>query len=113
MGNYVLFNPSKANELAKFQGSLAGAQAGNAYYGGVAVAPTSIMNQSGYYALQDTSTGQISVKKLANDSLFTNQWHDQSTGNKFNFSNSSGGFDISSLSRNMTPDQIAALDTNG
>ncbi len=84
--SYNFYNPTTTNNLAKFQGTLAGIQAGNAYYGGVATAPTSIFNQAGYYALQDNDTGMVSIKKLANDSIYTNKWYDQVTGNTFDFS---------------------------
>ncbi len=109
---FTFFNPQDANNLAKFQGTYAGIQAGNAYYGGVATAPTSIYNQAGYYALQDTDSGEIKIKKLADDSLFTHKWYDQTSGNQFDVSGSKKSFELTDLSRNMTPDQIASLDAN-
>lgn len=110
--SYTFFDPSQANELAKFQGSFAGAQAGIALHTGVAKAPTSIYNQMGYYALQDSDTGKVTVKKLADNSIYTKQWYDQGTGNTFNFSGTKTGFEASQLSGNMTASELAALDTN-
>ena len=108
--SYVMFDPSKLNALGKFQGTMAGIQAGSAEYLGVAMAPTTVLNQGGYYAMQDTSTGSIHLEKLHNDSLFTNQWYDQGTKTQFNTSSTAKTFDLSSLSNNMTAAEIAALD---
>lgn len=83
--NLVMYDPTKATLMAKAQGQMAGIQAGNAEYCGVAMAPTSIYNQAGYYAMQDTTTGAIHLQKLQNDSIYTNQWYDQGTGTIFNF----------------------------
>lgn len=87
VNNYTYFNPSTANDLAKFQGTLAGIQAGNAPMIGVAVAPTSIYNQSGYHAVQDPNNpGYVHIIKDADDSLYTRKWYDQTTGTNFDFS---------------------------
>ncbi len=108
--SYTFFNPSSANELAKFQGTFAGIQAGLASETGVATAPTSVFNQAGYYALQDTETGEVSLQKLASDSIYTGNWYDQGTGQQFDISTSGSTFDSSQLSSNMTAAEIAALD---
>lgn len=109
--NYVFFNPSEANQLAKFQGSLSGIKAANSTITGVAQAPTSVFNQAGYYALQDTNTGYVTLQKLADDSLYTKQWYDQGTSTPFDFSGNTGtSFDPSSLSNHMSVYDIAALD---
>ena len=89
--SYTMFDTSKATELAEFQGRFAGIQAGNTTVTGVAMAPTSIYNQAGYYALQDTDTGYVTLQKLADDSLYTQQWYDQGTGTIFDFTNGGQG----------------------
>lgn len=83
---YNYFNPNTVNQLAKFQGTFSGIQAGNAGQIGVAAGPTSIYNQAGYYALQDPATGYVSIQKLGDDSMYTQNWYDQSTGMTFNLS---------------------------
>ena len=107
---YTFFDPSKTNELAKFQGGFSGALAGNAGYIGVAQAPTSVFNQAGYYALQDEDSGYLTLKKLSNDSLYTGEWYDQSTKQVFEFKDDKSVFDISNLTGNMSAAQIAGLD---
>ena len=89
--SYTMFDTSKATELAEFQGRFAGIQAGNSSVTGVAMAPTSIYNQAGYYALQDSDTGYVTLQKLADDSLYTQQWYDQGTGTIFDFSDGGVG----------------------
>ncbi|HIS54250.1 TPA: hypothetical protein IAA82_04765 [Candidatus Galligastranaerophilus gallistercoris] len=108
----VFFDPSLATDLAKFQGTLAGTLAGRATQVGVAMAPTSIYNQAGYYALQDTDTGYVTLQKLHDDSLYTKQWYDQGLGTEFDFSQSTSGsvFNDSDLSYGMSAADIAALD---
>lgn len=107
----VFFDPKLAGDLAKFQGTLAGTLAGRATHVGVAMAPTSIYNQAGFYALQDTDTGYIHLEKLHNDSLYTNQWYDQGLGKDFDFSNNEKSvFNESDLHFGMSADEIAALD---
>ncbi len=83
--SYNYFNPSTANDLARFQGTLAGIQAGNASYTGVATAPTSIYNQAGYHAFSNDN-GTISLIKDADESLFTKKWYDQTSNTTFDFS---------------------------
>lgn len=83
--SYNYFNPSTANDLARFQGTLAGIQAGNASYTGVATAPTSIYNQAGYHAFTNDD-GTISLRKDADESLFTKKWYDQTSDTTFDFS---------------------------
>ena len=89
--SYTYFDPSTATDLAKFQGTLSGIQAGNASYVGVACAPTSIYNQAGFYAVQDTDTGYVKLQKMHDDSLYTKQWYDQSLGTIFDFSEGGSG----------------------
>ena len=105
-----MFDTSKATELAEFQGRFAGIQAGNTTVTGVAMAPTSIYNQAGYYALQDEDSGYLTLKKLSNDSLYTGEWYDQSTKQVFEFKDDKSVFDISNLTGNMSAAQIAGLD---
>ena len=81
------FNPNTANDLAKFQGTFVGIQAGNAPTLGTAVAPTSVYNQAGFTAVQDTDTGYVTLQKTGGESLFTGQWYDQGTGINFNIAN--------------------------
>ncbi len=107
---YTFFDPSQVNELAKFQGGFSGALAGNAAHIGVAQAPTSVFNQSGYYALQDSDTGYLTLKKLGNESLYTGEWYDQSTKQVFDFKEDKSVFDLSNLTGNMSAAQIAGLD---
>ncbi|MDO5436668.1 MAG: hypothetical protein Q4F80_00525 [bacterium] len=104
---YTYFDPSTATDLAKFQGSFAGYQAGNATVTGVAMAPTSIYNQAGYYALQDSDTGYVTLQKMADDSLYTKQWYDQGTGTIFDFTD--GGTGITST---KTPTSTTSNSTN-
>lgn len=73
----VIFNPRNATNLAKFQGSFVGVQAGHAHMLGTSVAPTSVFNQAGYTAYQDTNTGYINLQKTGGESLFTGKWYDQ------------------------------------
>jgi len=108
--SYTFFDPSNANKLAEFQGRFAGVQAGNASVTGVSMAPTSIFNQSGYYALQDSDTGYVTLKKLSDDSLYTNEWYDQGTSQTFSFENSKSTFDTANLTSHMSAADIAALD---
>lgn len=89
--NYRFFDPSTATDLAKFQGTFAGIQAGNASVTGVASAPTSIYNQAGWYAMEDTNTGLVTLQKLSNDSLYTKQWYDQTSGTIFDFTDNGKG----------------------
>ncbi len=104
----VLFDTSKATELAKFQGTFAGIQAGNASYTGVAMAPTSIYNQAGYYAFQDSDTGYISLQKLSDDSLYTYNWYDQGTGTIFDFTTDGAGA-VSTTSSDDDDDSSSSL----
>ena len=104
--SFTFFDPSQANELATFSGTLAG----NAAYIGVAQAPTSVFNQAGYYALQDSDTGNISLKKLGTESLYSGEWYDQSTKQVFEFKDDKSVFDLSNLTGNMSAAQIAELD---
>ena len=103
-----MFDPSKATELAEFQGRFAGIQAGNATITGVAMAPTSIYNQAGYYALQDSDTGYVTLQKLADDSLYTQQWYDQGTGTIFDFSNGGAGIVSTKPTTNQNNSMSAA-----
>ncbi|HIS54249.1 TPA: hypothetical protein IAA82_04760 [Candidatus Galligastranaerophilus gallistercoris] len=89
--SYTFFDPSNATDLAKFQGTLSGTLAGNASYVGVGCAPTSIYNQAGFYAVQDSDTGYVKLQKLHDDSLYTKQWYDQSLGTIFDFSEGGSG----------------------
>ncbi len=98
--NYTMFDPNKATQLAKFQGGLAGIQAGNASITGTAMAPTSIYNQAGYYALQNQNTGYVDLVKLQNESLYSNNWYDQGTSTIFDFT--PGGSGITSLAQPQT-----------
>ncbi len=110
-GNFVFFDPQKSFQLGKFQGSMAGAQAGHAAYIGTAYAPTTIFNQGGFYALQDTQTGYVHLNKLHNDSMYTQNWYDQNTKTVFDVKDTNQqSFTLSQLSNNMTAQQIAALD---
>ncbi len=106
--SYTMFDPSKATELAEFQGRFAGIQAGNATITGVAMAPTSIYNQAGYYALQDSDTGYVTLQKLADDSLYTQQWYDQGTGTIFDFSNGGAGIVSTKPTTNQNNSMSAA-----
>ena len=108
--SYTFFDPSSATDLAKFQGTFAGIQAANTSTTGVAAASTSIFNQAGYYALQDTDTGNVTLQKLADDSLYTGEWYDQTTEQTFDFESSDSTFDSSSLTDNMSAADIASLD---
>lgn len=114
--SYNYFDPSTANELAKFQGSFAGIQASNTTTCGVAMAPTSIYNQAGYYALQDTSTGYVQLQKMHDDSLYTKQWYDQGTGTIFDFSQGGTGITVnpnhSSQQNNNTTNNTTNNNTN-
>jgi len=83
----VEFNPNNAINLAKFQGTFNGVQAGLSPIIGTAVAPTSAFNQAGYTAKQDTTTGYITLEKTGGESLFTGQWYDQGTGINFDINN--------------------------
>ena len=111
--SYTMFDPSKATELAEFQGRFAGIQAGNASATGVAMAPTSIYNQAGYYALQDSDTGYVTLQKLADDSLYTQQWYDQGTGTIFDFTPGGAGIvstrPTTSQNSSMSASSIATL----
>ncbi|MCD8024110.1 MAG: hypothetical protein LUE64_01080 [Candidatus Gastranaerophilales bacterium] len=108
--SYVMFNPTDATKVASFQGALAGTMAGQASITGVGTAATEVYNQSGYYALQDTDTGEISLQKLGNESLFTNEWYSQSLDTTFDFSDSDAtSVDSSSLSSGMSASEIASL----
>ena len=123
--SYNYFNPSTANDLAKFQGTLAGIQAGNAAFIGVATAPTSIYNQAGFHVFTNDN-GMLSVRKDADESLFSHQWYDQNTGVTFNFSASatdptavnSDPYTLTPISQqygqypsyNTTPSYVGALD---
>mgnify|MGYP006916247698 CR=1 FL=1 len=89
MSNFFMFNPTKANDLARFQGTLTGTMAGNARVTGTATAPTEAFNQAGYYAFQDADTGIFQLKKLQENSLNTNEWYSQSLDNTFSFKNNS------------------------
>ena len=108
--SYTFFDPSQVNELAKFQGTFSGALAGNAGYIGVAQAPTSVFNQGGYYALQDSDTGYLTLQKLADESLYTGEWYDQTTKHDFEFKHAKSVFNISNLTCNMSAAQLAQLD---
>ena len=105
-----MYDVSSSTELATIQGTLAGIQAANTDITGVAAASTSIFNQAGYYALQDTDTGYVTLQKLADDSLYTGEWYDQTTGQTFDFESSDSTFDSSSLTDNMSAADIASLD---
>lgn len=106
---FQFFNPSSMNQLGKFQGTLSGTFAAQSPYIGVAQGPTSIYNQAGYYAIQDPATGYVSLKKLADNSIYTNKWYDQSTDTTFNFKESKTTFEESDLSDHMTAEEIANL----
>ncbi|MDO5436669.1 MAG: hypothetical protein Q4F80_00530, partial [bacterium] len=66
---------------------------------------------AGYYALQDSDTGYVTLQKLGNESLYTGEWYDQGTQNQFSFKNTGSVFDSSQLSSNMSAHDIAALDS--
>ncbi|MCD8024111.1 MAG: hypothetical protein LUE64_01085 [Candidatus Gastranaerophilales bacterium] len=100
----VYFDTTNATEIAQFQGTLAGIQAGNASVTGVGTAATSVYNQSGYYALQDTDTGYVTLQKLGNESLFTGSWYDQTTGTTFDFSSTGTTVNSTSSSSSDTDD---------
>ncbi len=95
--SFQFYDTSKANELAKFQGKIAGIQAVSAPITGTASAATSIYNQAGYFAMQDTDSGLVSLQKLAQDSTFTGQWYDQNSNSIFDFSKNGKG--ITSLNK--------------
>ena len=107
--SYVFFNPKTYIDAAKFMGSYAGAQASVALYAGEANAATSIYNQMGYYPLQNTDTGEIIVKKLADNAIKQGGYYDQNANAVISFGTKSGGFDVSQLSRNMSAQEIANL----
>ena len=111
--SYTMFDTSKATELAEFQGRFAGIQAGNSKVTGVAMAPTSIYNQAGYYALQDTDTGYVTLQKLADDSLYTQQWYDQGTGTIFDFRDGGAGIVSTRPTTNQNNSSMSASDIAG
>ena len=84
--NQIYFDPNKSLEIAKLQGNIAGREAGHPDQFGVAVAPTSIYNQGGYYAMQDTESGSIYLQKMHPDSIYTSQWYDQGSQTIYDFS---------------------------
>ncbi len=110
MSNFIMFDPTKANQLGRFQGTLIGSMAGHARVTGTATAPTEAFNQGGFYALQDTDTGLFQLQQLGKSSINTNEWYSQSLKNTFSFKNNSASiFSSDSLSNNMSAGDIANL----
>ena len=110
MADFIMFDPSRANDLAQFQGGLIGTMAGRATYVGIGNAMTETLNQNGLYAFQNAETGDLALQRLHNDSIYTNDWYSQSMKQPFTFKNDKSVFSLSQLSDNMTASQIAALD---
>ena len=110
---YVFYNPRLDYKNAYNLGSYVGGQTTAALYLGEACGPTSELNQGGYYPIQNTETGEVTVKKMADNALRTGQYYDINAGKTIFLEKPTGEFNASQLSNHMTAQEIANLANGG
>ena len=110
---FVFYNPRISNRNAYNLGAYVGAQSTVALNIGEACAATSELNQAGYYPIQDTETGKVTVKKIADNALNTGEYYDINADKTIFLEKQSGGFNASQLSNNMSAQEIANLAGGG